>query len=124
MTDVEVQRVAVQQQEKRRNEDQDQQGAPVTRNLAQLFPADRECLAHAAAPRARSAFSTTSRKTSSSDGGTSAALTTSMPSARSRSATTPGATPAWRKTACTAVPKRLVFSTSAMPSSTRIASTG
>ena len=85
VADVEVQRIAVEQQEERGDEQQDQQRAPVARDLPQLLAADGERLAHACA-RARSR-STTSRNTSSSDGATCVALTsTAMPAARSRSA--------------------------------------
>ncbi len=78
--DVEVQRVAVQQQEECRNEQQDQQRAAVAQDLPQLLPVDRQGLPHAAAPPA---FSTTSRNTSSSDGSTSAISSTVRPRARS-----------------------------------------
>ena len=66
--DVEVERVAVEQQEERRHEHEDQQRPPIARDLPQLLAVDGERLHHARPPaRLRS---TTSRNTSSSDGAT------------------------------------------------------
>src|SRR2546421_4748057 len=131
VADVPVERVAVQQEEERRNENEDQQRAPIAPDLPQLFAAYRERLRHAAVPPAergaspepvRGALSITSRNTSSSDGATSATDSTSMPEERRRSASASGRMAASRSTACTAVPKRLVFSTSGVASRSRIAS--
>ena len=88
VADVEVQRVAVQQQEERRHEDEDRQRAPIAIDLAKFLPVNGERLGHAAVPPA---FSTTSRKTSSSEGSTSVAESTFRPAAESRPTMTSGA---------------------------------
>src|SRR5262249_45882720 len=78
VADGEVQRVSAQQQEECRHEDQDQQRPPIAGNLSQLLPVDGQRLAAAAVPPE---FSTTSRNTSSSDGGTSSIERTVIPCA-------------------------------------------
>ena len=80
VADVEVERVAVDEQEERRHEEQDQQGPPVAPDLAQLLAGDGQHFPHQAA----ALRSATSRNTSSSDGSTSVHDDTSRPAARSR----------------------------------------
>src|SRR5439155_16336578 len=67
--DVPVEGIAVEQQEKRRHEDDRRQGAAIAQDLAQFLPVNREGFTHATFS---DALSITSRKTSSSDGATAA----------------------------------------------------
>ena len=68
VTDVEVERIAVEQQEHRRHEQQDQQRPPVAADLPELLHRHGDGLPHAAL--SADTCSTTSRKTSSSEGDT------------------------------------------------------
>ena len=120
--DVEVQRVAVEQQEERRHEDQDRQRAAVAADLAQLLPVDRERLRSCGRLRAPSR-----RRRGTRPRATARPRRCSRPrrpAPRSRVAQLGRRRSASRSTACTAVPNRLVFSTSGIASSARIASTG
>ena len=92
--------------------------APVARDLAHFLPADAEDLRH------QLAEATTSRNTSSSDGDTGAIADTDTRWSASRRSSAAAAPACSCTTACTAVPKMLVFSTPGEASSTRIVSTG
>ena len=87
MADVEVQRVAVDQQEERRHEEQDEQRPPIAADLPQLLARDGQRLPEGGHAALRSA---TSRNTSSSDGWTMPQDVTVMPCASSRDAIAAG----------------------------------
>src|SRR5690606_26879879 len=70
--DVEVERVAVQKQEEGRDDDENDERAPVAADLPQFLDRYREGAPHAAP--VLSARATTSRNTSSSDGATGSTL--------------------------------------------------
>src|SRR6185436_15658303 len=117
VADVEVEGVAVQQQEEHRDEQQDHQRAAIPRDLPELLHGNGKCLHDGPA------FSAMSRNTSSSDGSTIRHVAV-MPAAASSAVTASGRASGERITACTAVPKMLVFSTAGIASRRRIASTG
>src|SRR5262245_61341572 len=62
---VEVEGVTIEQEKERRDEDEDEERPLIAEDLAQFLAINGKCLLHAALPPT---FSTTSRKTSSSDG--------------------------------------------------------
>ena len=123
VADVPVQRVAVQQQEERGNEQQDGKRPPVADDLADLLAADGESLPHASTVRSHGdleedVLERGLRPTRSTRHG--------MPAASSELAAhgIVVASVAAGSTAWTAVPNTLVFSTLRHRSSSRIASTG
>src|SRR5690606_33200603 len=77
VSSIEVERVAVLEQKERRNDDEDRECATIATNLPQLLEGHRPDAPHDVASRV--ACSTTSRKTSSSDGGTGRTSLTSTP---------------------------------------------
>ncbi len=109
VADVEVERVAVEEQEERRQEQQHERRPPIPADLPQLLHGDRPGASHAAPRSARR--STTSRKTSSSDGTTVPMDVTVRPAPRRAATRASPVVCRVRPTACTAVPNRLVFST-------------
>src|SRR5690606_35812727 len=95
--DVEVERVAVQEQEERRYDDENHERPPVPADLPQLLHRDRDDAVHG--PILPAVWSTTSRKTSSSDGATGTTLVTSSPDVSSAARTASGCTSGLRSTA-------------------------
>src|SRR6185503_11138453 len=105
-TDIEVERVAVEEEKERGQEDKDEQAALVASNLAHLLHGHGPGASHAGL--ACSTRSTTSRNTSSSDGATDATPVTRRPALARAASTSAADRDRSCSTACTAVPNRLV----------------